>query len=98
MPPALEKPAFDKSLPDLTIGVRDGNIMYTRPDQLLNRRRCRCYDAHAPGYSAYMFKYIKCRLQQSLHPTGRRLVTKARSLNSRMQRKLDGFFIVKGQP
>ncbi|KAJ2335136.1 hypothetical protein GGI00_001518 [Coemansia sp. RSA 2681] len=94
----FEKDGFERSLPDLTIGVKDGNLLYTQPDQLLNRRRCRCYDVHSPKYGMYMIKYIKCRLQQSLQPAGRRFADKARSFNSQMLKKFDGFFIVKGEP
>ncbi|KAJ2889640.1 hypothetical protein IWW38_004589 [Coemansia aciculifera] len=98
----FEKAGFKSSLPDLTIGVRDGNLMYTQPEQLLNRRRCRCYDVHLPGEGLYLLKYIKCRvrqsLQQGLKPTGRRFVARARSLNSQLMRKFDGFFIVKAEP
>ncbi|KAJ2519451.1 hypothetical protein H4217_002680 [Coemansia sp. RSA 1939] len=34
---------LDFSLPDLTIGVKDGNLMYTRPEQLINRGKCSCF-------------------------------------------------------
>ncbi|KAJ1740452.1 hypothetical protein LPJ78_000821 [Coemansia sp. RSA 989] len=40
----FDKAALEKSLPDLTIAVKDGNLLYTRPEQLLNRKRCRCFE------------------------------------------------------
>ncbi|KAJ2302010.1 hypothetical protein IWW52_007096, partial [Coemansia sp. RSA 2704] len=53
----FDKGALDKSLPDLTIGVRDGNLMFTQPEQLLNRRRCRCYEKRAGRYHEEALNY-----------------------------------------
>ncbi|KAJ2007123.1 hypothetical protein GGI04_001626 [Coemansia thaxteri] len=90
---AFGKTVFESSLPDLTIGVKDGNLMYTHPEQLLNRKRCRCYMTSSKGYKAYLINYLRYKLHLIVPPTSRRIATRARIINARIKTKLDAFFI-----
>ncbi|KAJ2339253.1 hypothetical protein GGF43_006684, partial [Coemansia sp. RSA 2618] len=73
----FDKSGLEKSLPNLAICVRDGNLTYTNPEQLL-RRQCRCFSKRQNRYPELAIKYVKNKVQQTLPPAGRRLFKTAK--------------------
>ncbi|KAJ2602968.1 hypothetical protein GGF40_000358 [Coemansia sp. RSA 1286] len=83
------------TIPDLTIGVKDGNLMYTQPEQLLNRRRCRCYHDRPTKTYEILIWQVKQKIHQTIPPASHHISKKAKLLNRRFREIIDSFFIAK---
>ncbi|KAJ1733415.1 hypothetical protein LPJ61_001574 [Coemansia biformis] len=66
---SFDSSGLETSLPDLTIGVKDGNIMYTCPDQIINRKRCKCYERRAGRYYEEAAMFMKSRIHEIMPST-----------------------------
>ncbi|KAJ2687743.1 hypothetical protein H4R19_006613 [Coemansia spiralis] len=84
---------LDTSLPDLTIGVKDGNLMYTRPEQILNRKRCRCFERRASRYYGAAVLLIKSTFHNAMPASTIRFSRRMGQVGYALRGKADAFFV-----
>ncbi|KAJ2560258.1 hypothetical protein GGH12_004963 [Coemansia sp. RSA 1822] len=63
----FDKSGLEKSLPCLTIYVKDGNLTYTKPEQL-QRKRCRCFEKRSNRIPEDALNYVKFKVQSVIPP------------------------------
>ncbi|KAJ2781993.1 hypothetical protein H4R18_002549 [Coemansia javaensis] len=89
----FDSTALEMSLPDLTIGVRDGNLMYTQPEQIVNRRRCKCFERRSSRYYDVAVVLLKSKMHKAMPVASVRISKHVRKVNLLFRRKIESFFV-----
>lgn len=85
----------ERQLPDLTIGVRIGNIICTTPEQLRRRQRYPPYDSEKESYGRYLMKILMIKIKEKLPPTDSRVRKIPHSVHGKVQSFVSTIFVDK---